>query len=479
MLQVSSRNAVLLPLNIAWLNEWYACTMVEKTSAHQILTSVNSFARAMLDAADLDDLLWLIAENVGNTLGFDDCVIYLAEAGKLEQVASYGVKADGREVLKPIVIEFGEGIVGTVAKTGIAEIVKSTRADPRYIFDQFSGLSEMTVPLRYADETIGVFDIEAVIEDAFSQNDLIFLQTIANIATPRIISAQYLRTIASTQKSLQQSNKLLTAQVDTLERNQQSLVQSAKMASIGQLASGIAHEINTPLGFSLSNLQTAKGYIDELVNMNATLLRLIPDSNEIDRVGYKSLAADFSELLGETIEGLNSAKDIVADLRTVARTHDVDSSVVDINDCLQKTLSVYRNLFKDNVSLETNLSHPVWASGNPGKLNQVFANMFINAVQALPDGGTVRVSTSTTDEWALVTIEDDGEGIAEQDLPHVFTPFFTTKPIGKGTGLGLSICYRIVVEEHDGELLVDSSPGLTRFTVKLPLKHRDNVSFDV
>ena len=105
--------------------------------------------------------------------------------------------------------------------------------------------------------------------------------------------------------------------------------------------------------------------------------------------------------------------------------------------------------------------------------------MFINAVQALPDGGTVRVSTSTTDEWALVTIEDDGEGIAEQDLPHVFTPFFTTKPIGKGTGLGLSICYRIVVEEHDGELLVDSSPGLTRFTVKLPLKHRDNVSFDV
>jgi|SaaInlStandDraft_1057018.scaffolds.fasta_scaffold16471_2 signal transduction histidine kinase len=453
--------------------------MAEKTSDSTILTSVDSFARAMLDAADLDDLLWLIAENVGKTLGFDDCVIYLSDAGELKQVASFGVKADGRKVSKPIVIEFGKGIVGTVAQTGIAEIVQSTRADPRYIFDQFSGLSELTVPLRYAGETIGVFDIESAVEDAFSKDDLTFLQTIANIATPRLISAQYLRTIASTQKSLEESNKLLKEKVDTLERNQQSLVQSAKMASIGQLASGIAHEINTPLGYSLSNLQTAESYIDELVGMNAALHGSMPETDQVSKARFLLLATDFSELLAETIEGLNSAKDIVADLRTVARIQDVDTTTLDINDCLQKTLSVYRNLFKDNVRLETNFSQSVSASGNPGKLNQVFANILINAVQALPNGGTVKVSTVSLDDCVLVMIEDDGEGITEDDLPHLFTPFFTTKPIGKGTGLGLSICYRIIVDEHGGEILVDSTRGCTKFSIKLPLNRDDGFSLDV
>jgi signal transduction histidine kinase len=205
----------------------------------------------------------------------------------------------------------------------------------------------------------------------------------------------------------------------------------------------------------------------------------MPETDQVNKARFLLLATDFSELLAETIEGLNSAKDIVADLRTVDRIQDVDTTTLDINDCLQKTLSVYRNLFKDNVRLETNFSPSVSASGNPGKLNQVFANILINAVQALPNGGTVKVSTVSLDDCVLVMIEDDGEGITEDDLPHLFTPFFTTKPIGKGTGLGLSICYRIIVDEHGGEILVDSTRGCTKFSIKLPLNRDDGFSRDV
>jgi two-component system NtrC family sensor kinase len=427
---------------------------------HNTLEIIDSFALAMLKSANIDDLLWSIADSVGNILGYEDCVIYSCEESILVQIAAYGIKAEDRVVLNRMEIPLGEGMVGRVALTGIAEIVDDTENDPRYIFDQFSGLSELSVPVIYEGETIAVIDAEAPKKSAFNSSDLALITTIANIAAPRIASAKYLRALQKTQEDLEKSNATLQEKLEDLAKNQQLLIQSDKMASLGQLASGIAHEINNPLGFSLSNLETLKQYVSEVFTA-------LDQAESVTSKRIEFLQEDMHLILEETIEGLSDAKDIVSDLRGFVRTSRSELVSVDLNSELRKTLSVYRNLFNNGCNLITDFGEISKVNGNPGQLNQVFANILINAVHACDGKGSVRVSTKMIDNWVAIEIEDDGCGVSEEDLPHLFTPFFTTKPVGQGTGLGLSICYRIIVDEHNGGLEVSSSQDLTRFTIKL------------
>jgi two-component system NtrC family sensor kinase len=316
------------------------------------------------------------------------------------------------------------------------------------------------VPIIFEGETIAVIDTEAPKKRAFRLADLALIKTIANIAAPRIASAKYLRTLQKTQEDLEESNRLLKEKLADLAKNQQLLIQSAKMASLGQLASGIAHEINNPLGFSLSNLETLSQYFSVVF---IALTR--PGSISSKRI--KFLEEDTHLILEETSEGLSDAKEIVSDLRGFVRTSKSESVPVDLTSGLRKTLSVYRNLFGNGCNVVTDFSDISKVKGNPGRLNQVFANILNNAVHACNGNGTVWVSTKMTNNWVVIEIEDDGCGISEEDLPHLFTPFFTTKPVGQGTGLGLSICYRIIVEEHLGGIEVSSSQERTKFTIKL------------
>ena len=154
------------------------------------LDKIDRFASAMLEAASIDELLWTIAINIGEILQFDDCVIYLEEDGVLKQKAAYGIKnAEYGELFNEITIEFGSGIVGAVAKSGVAEIVPNTADDERYIWDEFSGKSELTVPITYEGRTIAVIDTESSYVNGYSEKDKQRLQVIANIAAPRIASA--------------------------------------------------------------------------------------------------------------------------------------------------------------------------------------------------------------------------------------------------------------------------------------------------
>ena len=259
-----------------------------------------------------------------------------------------------------------------------------------------------------------------------------------------------------------------------LARNQQSLVQSEKMASVGLLAAGIAHEINNPLAFSLSNLTTLKEYIAEItaafseVVNNPELPVAAKDILTSDRLDY--IVHDIVELTNETIEGLNTAKEIVSDLRLFARSGVDKYESANINEGLRTTLNVLRNELRQLVSIDTDFGDIPCIMCNIGKLNQVFANIILNASQACIERGQIKIRTSSESGRVIVEIRDNGNGISKEHIEDIFTPFYTTKTIGEGTGLGLFISYKIVVEEHKGKLEVDSNPEGTTFRIVLPIE---------
>ena len=428
----------------------------------------------MLDAGDLDDLLWTIARNVGETLGFDDCVIYLRDDDTLIQMATYGIKnPKAREVLERIEIKVGSGIVGTVAKTGIPEIISNTRLDQRYISDQFSGLSELTVPVIYEGKTIAIIDTEASQIDAYSEQDKEFLQLIANIASPRIISAQYNRNLQITQQRLIRANRKLELQMSDLQKNQQSLIYSEKMASVGLLAAGFAHEINNPLAYSLSNLYTLIEYVNDISSAQQQLIsdKNIPDSAKepIMNEQYTSMLEDMVDLTNDTRHGLLSAKQIASDLCGYVHAGKKHFSYIDINHGIRTTLRILRNKIKNNCEIKVELNEIPEIYGSAGKINQVVMNIILNAIQANPKTCLINVHTSTDGTNININISDNGPGIPKENINDIFTPFYTTKPVGEGTGLGLFVCYKIITEEHSGIISVDSTNKRTTFKITLPL----------
>jgi two-component system NtrC family sensor kinase len=278
-----------------------------------------------------------------------------------------------------------------------------------------------------------------------------------------------------TRKVFDQNQKLESVNRD-LKLNQLALIQQEKMASVGLLASGIAHEINNPLGFSLSNLSVLLDYIKYLETffknlqnregLSADIAQLINDEE------LKYIFSDMPALVNESIFGLESVKEIVTDLRKFSRNGEDNTVPTDINEGIRTTLTVLRSELKYGVSVETEFGQVPLVNANPGKLNQVFANLILNASQAMEESGIIHIRSLCDDAFVIIEITDDGPGVPDEIQMNIFDPFFTTKPIGKGTGLGLSICYTIIVEEHAGIISVSNNSGGkgATFTIKIPIK---------
>lgn len=264
-----------------------------------------------------------------------------------------------------------------------------------------------------------------------------------------------------------------------LKLQQKQLVSSERMASLGVMAAGIAHEINNPVGFVSSNLNSIKeSFIDiqefvevveQLVDVNPQDPVAIKVRQFIDQYDIAYLLEDFSDLSGETQEGLERVKQIVADLKSFAREDSGEKQEVDINDCLRGALNILNNQLKYHAIVKVNYGELPRIKGFYGKLSQVFINLISNANQAVDDNGEIVVNTSVCDDYIIISIQDNGSGIEDAHLEQLFTPFFTTKAVGEGTGLGLSISLG-VVEEHGGTIEVESTPGEGAcFTVSLPI----------
>ncbi|SJN55539.1 Sensor protein ZraS [Vibrio ruber DSM 16370] len=267
--------------------------------------------------------------------------------------------------------------------------------------------------------------------------------------------------------------------INKLEDAHNQLLQSEKLASIGQLAAGVAHEVNNPIGFVNSNLDMLKSYVEQLLALHdqyaqyeadlppEAIAQLNTYKHNID-IDY--LRTDIVTLVNESIDGVARVRRIVQDLRDFSRPGNSEWQTTDIHTCIDSTLNVVWNeiKFKAEVIRKYGTLPPIECL--PSQLNQVFLNLLVNAVQAIPEWGTIIIQTSVEQEQVVITVGDNGVGIDENIISHIFDPFFTTKPVGKGTGLGLSVTYGII-EKHGGHIEVDSIPGKgSTFIIHLPIK---------
>ncbi|MCP4117055.1 MAG: response regulator [Desulfobacteraceae bacterium] len=289
-------------------------------------------------------------------------------------------------------------------------------------------------------------------------------------------------------KELENMNKTLKEKV---EKQASMIVQAEKMASVGILAAGVAHEINNPIAFVDSNLSAAKKYFSKIAGLyrkyseieffleHSGLEKATGLFNEI--TAYKKenkiemIMDDLEDLADESIDGINRVKTIVRDLKTFSRIDELEYKYIDINKAIDTTLNMVRNEFKYKADIQKDYGVFPDIKCFPQKISQVFMNLLINAAQAIEEKGIIKISTRLItkgrrekDRFIEITIADTGCGIAKENLHKLFDPFFITKPVGTGTGLGLSIVYEIV-KAHEGSIDVMSEPGKdTRFTVLLP-----------
>ena len=266
---------------------------------------------------------------------------------------------------------------------------------------------------------------------------------------------------------------------------QSKLIQSEKLASIGQLAAGVAHEINNPIGFIFSNFGTLEQYLEDLFQMldayeqaeasvsdGAALARIRSLKADLD-IDY--LKEDIPNLMRESRDGIQRVRKIVQDLKDFSR---VDArqewESVDLHAGIDSTLNIVNNEIKYKADVVKHYGALPEVQCLPSELNQVFMNLLVNAAHAITaERGTITISTGVDGPNVWVEVADTGAGIAQENLKRIFDPFFTTKPVGKGTGLGLSLSYGIV-QKHSGRMEVHSELGVgTRFRVTLPIQHEE------
>ncbi|MCC4588657.1 sensor histidine kinase [Xanthomonas melonis] len=284
------------------------------------------------------------------------------------------------------------------------------------------------------------------------------------------------------ERELQQRHAELRQAYMRLNGAQDKLLQSEKMASIGQLAAGVAHEINNPIGYVHSNLGSLQEYLRSLFTLIEAYERalqapdpkaLIPEIDEIrNRADIDFISRDLPQLMSESREGIERVTRIVRDLKDFSYSDRSESwKMVDLHAGLESTINIIWNELKYKVTLERNYADLPLVECLPSELNQVYMNMLLNAGQAIAERGTITVTTGRDEaENVWIQFQDSGAGIAPDLLQRIFDPFFTTKPVGSGTGLGLSISYGII-NKHHGRIDVESVPGQgASFRIVLPIR---------
>ena len=265
-----------------------------------------------------------------------------------------------------------------------------------------------------------------------------------------------------------------------LKQAQTQLVQSEKMASLGQVTAGVAHELNNPLNFITTSIKPLQRNMDDLLTLLSKFDAIIEEKNlsnefsEVEEIKqeleYTFLIKETNDLLKGINEGASRSEHIVKDLRTFSRLDENEFKRVNIHEGIDSTLLLLGNKFKDRITIHKNYGKIQHVECLPGKLNQVFMNILTNAILAIEDKGDIFIETGSLDDKAKIYIKDNGNGMSREIREHIFEPFFTTRAVGKGTGLGLSISHSII-EEHHGTIEVNSAPGEgSEFIITLPFQ---------
>jgi two-component system NtrC family sensor kinase len=284
-----------------------------------------------------------------------------------------------------------------------------------------------------------------------------------------------------TEQSLNESYQNLKESSRQLEEMHQQLLQAEKMASIGQLAAGVAHEINNPIAFVYSNLGTLKTYIAALLKLMTVAERsesLLTDHPEVQneiavlrkQLDIDYVRSDVMSLMDESIDGVQRVRRIVQDLKDFSRVGEIERQIVDVHAGLNSTLNIVISELRQKAEIRKEYGDLPAIEGVAAQLNQVFLNLLVNAGQSIESGGIITIRTGHDEKWAWIDIADNGCGIPADNMSRIFEPFFTTKPVGMGTGLGLSLSYGIIAQ-HGGKIEVTSKVGEgSTFRIWLPLQ---------
>lgn len=359
------------------------------------------------------------------------------------------------------------------------------------------GCVESGEPQSYHDRYVGSDGRERIIE----RTALPLRNDAGQIHQVTFVSRDITESFQTTEeiKQLNQKLKLVSSELiakngklksalENLEQTQAKMLQSEKMASIGQLAAGVAHEINNPTGFVSSNLNTLGDYQEDLSRVLSDYqelkdaLKALPEGvlpetqlaliakveateEEID---IEYIQEDVGELIDDSREGTERIKKIVDDLKQFAHPGEEKMKATDVNTGLESTLNVVNNELKYKATIVKELGEVPLVMGYPQQLNQVFMNLLVNAAQAIEKSGEIKIVTTTVDGMVDIRISDTGCGIPEENIHKIFDPFFTTKDVGQGTGLGMNIAYNII-SKHNGSIRAESIVGEgTTFIIQLP-----------
>ncbi len=408
------------------------------------LTFLNQVGRAMTSSLDLEQVLTTVMQETTNVLKVEAASIMLLDSEGKELIFETVVGPQA-EKAKNLRLPLGQGIAGRVAREGQPLLVPDAKADPYFYpdIDQTTGFvtrSVLGVPLEVKGRVLGVIEAVNKIEGDFNQADVELLSSMAQSAAIAIENAQLY--------------KALQNRMEELERAQTQLIQSAKLAAIGELAAGVAHELNNPL--------------TSIVGFTSLLLHQVNDDDPMKE--------DLQIIEREA----DRTRVIVRGLLDFARQTEAQLELADVNELVQITMTLLRNQAKVvrttlKASYDENLPQILL---DTNQIKQVFLNIMTNAIQAMPQGGELKVATGyrpgAIADIDCVTVEfhDTGTGISAENLPRIFEPFFTTKEAGQGTGLGLPISHSIV-KKHGGTIEVESEVGQgSTFTVLLPVEQR-------
>lgn len=383
-------------------------------------------------------------------------------------------------------VAMGDGVLGWVASEAKPLLINGDLAnDPRFKHraqraKPGGDRSSVCWPLRIEQRVIGALSVNRPAGSTpFSEADMEQGTVLLNLAGLALSNIQL-------QVDQQRRIEELGRMNQELEAAHTQLLQSEKMASIGQLAAGVAHEINNPIGYVYSNLGSLDKYLADLLAMldayeqcepalagdEPALVEVRALKSKLD-IGF--LREDLRALMQESKEGITRVKAIVQNLKDFSHPETSEEwQWASLHKGLDSTLNIVWNELKYKADVQKEYGDIPDIECLPSQLNQVFMNLLVNAGHAIEERGSITIRTGSEAGQVWVEVEDTGKGIAPENLKRIFEPFFTTKPVGKGTGLGLSLAYGIV-KKHGGKLEVSSEVGKgTRFRVWLPVRHEDS-----
>jgi signal transduction histidine kinase len=421
---------------------------------------------ALCGTLHLRELLAAMMERVREVLDAEACSVMLVDepTHTLRWEVALG---EGAGKLDTLSVPIGQGISGRVAQTGEVIRIEDAHNDPRWEgqrYDRETGFTTRSIlclPIRTRERVVGVVQVLNRRGGPFTDEDQQLLEALASMGAVAIENA---RLYENLEENVQQRTAELMQTLAELRETQAQLVQSEKMAALGDLVAGVAHEINTPLGAVASNTDLVARAMNKAKDALADPAQMDKAINFLDR------GAAMVDVSREACRRIN---EIVRSLRNFARLDEAQRKPADLHEGLDSTLTLAGHLMKNRITVQRDYGQLPAVYCYANQLNQVFLNILVNAAQSIDGPGAITVRTRCAPEGAdgsvVVEISDSGCGIPPEAMQKIFNPGFTTKGVGVGTGLGLAICYRIVAN-HQGKIEVDSEVGKgTTFRIILPV----------